>query len=115
MCPPPFAAREPLFGVSGGIRWRFLDGCLRIAVIVLHMYSFWYALVPLLVWTRSYRGRFRVPFAVGWCFRSLMHDPPLPPVYGAVLCVVLVCVFRGFAWVFDWNRIVEEGLSGSVC
>ena len=41
-----------------------------------------------------------------------MHDPP-PPVYGAVLCVVLVCVFLGFACVFDWNRIGEEGFSGS--
>ena len=37
---------------------------------------------------------------------------PPPPVYGAVLCVVLVCVFLGFACVFDWNRIGEEGFSG---
>jgi len=37
----------------------------------------------------SYRGRFRVPFAVGRCFRSLMRDPPLPP---------LVCS----GW-FSWN------------
>ena len=43
---------------------------------------------------------------MGRCFRSLMHDPPLPPVR---LCIVggleLPWVFLGMAWVFTWNRI----------
>ena len=42
LCPPPFAAREPLSGVSGGVRWRFLNGWLRMVVFGMHMYSFWY-------------------------------------------------------------------------
>ena len=32
LCPPPFAAGEPLYGVRGSIRWRFLNGWLGIAV-----------------------------------------------------------------------------------
>ncbi len=78
----------------------------------LQLYTFWYAIVLLLVRKGSNRGRFRVPLDVGRCFHVLMHDPP---VYVAVLCVVRVCVFLGFAWVFDWNRIWEEGFSGSFC
>ena len=70
------------------------------------------ALVLLLVCIGSGRGFFRVPFVEWFGFHVLMHDPP---VHGAALCVVLVCVFLGFAWVFDWNRIGEEGFSGSFC
>jgi len=68
--------------------------------------GFGYALVLLLVWTVSYRGRFRVPFAVGRCFRSLMHDPPLPytVVYRRGLGIALGFSRNGLGFVLESDR-----------